>query len=61
MYVCLCHETTCKTVRDAVADGALTCKQVSAKCGAGSDCGRCLRTLKAVIEAHLSESVPVAS
>lgn len=38
-------------VADAVANGASTCKQVAAACGAGLDCGRCLRNLRAMIEA----------
>lgn len=61
MYVCLCNGTTCQTVADAVAGGAVTCKQVAAVCGAGTDCGRCLRNLKAIIEAQVVDPVTVAS
>lgn len=50
MYVCLCSGTTCAMVGEAVAGGATTCKQVAAACGAGLDCGRCLRNLKALVE-----------
>lgn len=50
MYVCLCSGTTCKMVADAVARGASTCRQVALDCGAGLDCGRCLRNLKAIVE-----------
>lgn len=56
MYVCLCRGTTCKTVKEAVAGGACTAKQVAAACGAGLDCGRCLRNLKATVEAAVSAS-----
>lgn len=52
MYVCLCTGVTCTKVKDAIARGATTSKQVAAECGAGSDCGRCLRNLKAMIDAH---------
>ncbi len=52
MYVCLCAGTTCSMVSDAVAGGARTCRQVADACGAGLDCGRCLRNLKALIESH---------
>lgn len=51
MYVCLCSGATCSMVAEAVAEGATTCKQVAAACGAGLDCGRCLRNLKALVEA----------
>ncbi len=52
MYVCLCVGVTNKTVADAVAAGASTSKQVAAACGAGSECGRCLRTVRSIIEAE---------
>jgi bacterioferritin-associated ferredoxin len=52
MYVCLCVGVTNQTVADAVAAGASTSKQVAAACGAGSECGRCRRTVRAIIEAR---------
>ncbi|MFN8071203.1 MAG: (2Fe-2S)-binding protein [Mycobacterium sp.] len=58
MYVCLCGEVTCTMVAEAVAGGASTCKQVAAACGAGLDCGRCLRNLRAMIE---TQSAPAAA
>ncbi|MGO9035969.1 (2Fe-2S)-binding protein [Mycobacterium sp.] len=51
MYVCLCVGATSQTVSDAVAGGASTSKEVAAACGAGTDCGRCRRTLRAIIAA----------
>jgi bacterioferritin-associated ferredoxin len=51
MYVCLCVGATNQTVSDAVARGASTSKEVAAVCGAGADCGRCRRTLRAIIAA----------
>lgn len=50
MYVCLCLGITNATVSEAVAQGASTTRQVAAACGAGSECGRCRRTVRAVIE-----------
>lgn len=61
MYVCLCSGATCRTVAEAVANGASNCKQVAVACGAGLDCGRCLRTLKAVIESESAALVAAAS
>jgi bacterioferritin-associated ferredoxin len=52
MYVCLCVGVTSETVRDAVADGAATSKQVAAACGAGTACGRCRQTVRAIIAAQ---------
>ncbi|MEE6177394.1 (2Fe-2S)-binding protein [Mycobacterium sp. 050134] len=51
MYVCLCVGATNQTVSDAVAQGASTSKEIAAVCGAGADCGRCRRTLRAIIAA----------
>ncbi|MFZ0832633.1 MAG: (2Fe-2S)-binding protein [Mycobacterium sp.] len=51
MYVCLCHGVTSQTVAEAVARGASTTNEVAGACGAGSDCGRCRRTVQAIIKA----------
>ena len=51
MYVCLCHGVTNHTVAIVVAAGAATSKQVAQACFAGSECGRCRRSVRAIIEA----------
>ena len=51
MYVCLCVGATNHTVAECVARGASTSKEVAAACGAGGDCGRCRRTVRAIIDA----------
>ncbi|AEV76706.1 bacterioferritin-associated ferredoxin [Mycolicibacterium rhodesiae NBB3] len=50
MYVCLCQGVTNETVSAAIVAGASTPKQVSAACGAGSECGRCCRTIRSIID-----------
>jgi bacterioferritin-associated ferredoxin len=52
MFVCLCLGVTTEAVRDAIDNGASTSRQVAAACGAGSQCGRCRRTVRAIIAAH---------
>lgn len=52
MYVCLCTGATTQAVREAVVGGASTCRQVAAACGAGTDCGRCWRTVRDIIASH---------
>nr|WP_006243580.1 (2Fe-2S)-binding protein [Mycolicibacterium tusciae] len=52
MFVCLCVGVTSHDVDKAVANGACTSKQVTEACGAGGDCGRCRRTLRAIIATH---------
>ncbi|MCZ0728276.1 bacterioferritin-associated ferredoxin [Mycolicibacterium iranicum] len=51
MYVCLCLGVTNETVSEAVAAGATSTQQVAQACGAGSECGRCRRTVRLIIEA----------
>jgi bacterioferritin-associated ferredoxin len=53
MYVCLCKGVTSQTVSEVVAQGASTTKKVAKACGAGSECGRCRRTVRAIINAAL--------
>ena len=38
-------------VSEAIARGASTSKQVALACGAGLDCGRCLRNVKEIVDA----------
>lgn len=53
MYVCLCRGVSSQTIIDAVRKGANTTKKVAAECGAGSDCGRCRRTVQTIIAAEM--------
>jgi bacterioferritin-associated ferredoxin len=52
MFVCLCNGITSHEVAEAVDCGAATTKQVALACGAGADCGRCRRTVRAIIESR---------
>lgn len=60
MYVCLCVGVTNQTVADVVAGGATTSKQVAVACGAGAECGRCRRTVRAIIEARRGDAALVS-
>ncbi|MBX9981020.1 MAG: (2Fe-2S)-binding protein [Mycobacterium sp.] len=60
MFVCLCNGITSQMVADAVAAGAATTNQVAAACGAGADCGRCRRTVRAILTSGSVGSEPVA-
>jgi bacterioferritin-associated ferredoxin len=52
MFVCLCNGITSHQVIEAVDCGACTTKQVATACGAGADCGRCRRTVRAIIDSR---------
>jgi bacterioferritin-associated ferredoxin len=49
MFVCLCNGVTSQTVAEVVEAGASTTKDVAQVCGAGADCGRCRRTVQAIL------------
>ncbi|MEZ0355137.1 bacterioferritin-associated ferredoxin [Mycobacterium sp. SA01] len=51
MFVCLCNGVTSQVVAEAVEAGATTTRQVAKACGAGAECGRCRRTVRAIIDA----------
>jgi bacterioferritin-associated ferredoxin len=51
MFVCLCNGVTSQTVGEVVAAGASTTKDVAHACGAGAECGRCRRTVQAILRA----------
>ena len=58
MFVCLCIGVTSHVVSEAVANGASTSKEVADACGAGSDCGRCRRSVRAIIAANQVNGSP---
>jgi bacterioferritin-associated ferredoxin len=49
MFVCLCRGVTREVVEDLVANGAVSTKKIAQACGAGMECGRCRRTVRAII------------
>jgi bacterioferritin-associated ferredoxin len=52
VFVCSCRATTSGTVREVIAGGARTVRQVAERCGACQDCGRCAVHIRALLEAH---------
>lgn len=60
MYVCVCHAVTEGDVRDHVASGACTAKEVRAACGMRPGCGSCVTRICALIGQHAEETVTAA-
>ncbi|WP_407687538.1 (2Fe-2S)-binding protein [Mycobacterium sp. HUMS_1102779] len=58
MFVCLCNGVTNQTVCEAIAAGASTTRDVARVCGAGADCGRCRRTVRAILRSAAPGSAP---
>ncbi|MDT3400144.1 (2Fe-2S)-binding protein [Streptomyces sp. B1866] len=49
MYVCSCFGITEKQVREHASTGACTPRQIAGACGAGTDCGSCVRRIQALL------------
>jgi bacterioferritin-associated ferredoxin len=58
MYVCLCTGVTSHVVDAVVAAGASTSREITEACGAGGECGRCRRTLRAMLAAYRVNGCP---
>lgn len=50
MYVCLCHGVTDKTIRQAAAAGCNSLAQLRCELKVASQCGKCARQAKAVLD-----------
>ena len=49
MIVCLCRGVPDQTVQRAISSGATTVEALARACGAGTDCGACVRALAGLI------------
>lgn len=64
MYICLCHGVTDSQIRQEVCEGACSLREVSRRLGVATQCGKCGRCAKALVEETLdafSVEAPVAA
>jgi bacterioferritin-associated ferredoxin len=57
MFVCICRGVSLNAVHAAVEAGAETPEAVEAACGAGGDCGTCVREVAEVIRERRGRTV----
>lgn len=50
MFVCVCKAVSDTEVKAVISEGARTVAEVTARCGAGGDCGSCKGTIQCMIE-----------
>ncbi|APR69205.1 MULTISPECIES: bacterioferritin-associated ferredoxin [Acinetobacter] len=55
MYVCLCRGITDQDIKDAVANGTESYREIREQLGLGTCCGRCAPEAKAIISEELAE------
>jgi len=53
MYVCICRGITDKQLIKSIDEGANTMKELSAKHGIGSQCGKCCQCAKKILNQTL--------
>lgn len=56
MYVCLCHAVTDRQIKQAVAEGVCSLRQVQLCLRVGTNCGKCIPSAREVIDAALDAS-----
>ena len=49
MIVCLCHGVSSGRIRALIGAGADTPRKIAAACRAGTDCGSCVGTIRAMV------------
>ena len=55
MYVCLCRGITVQDIKDAVANGAESYREIRELLDLGTCCGRCAPEAKSIINEELAE------
>lgn len=61
MNLCMCKGVTDQQIRQAVAQGARTMGEISARFGVGIECGKCLHDVQQFLEGCLAETVLVST
>ena len=60
MIVCLCANVSERKLRETIAGGATTLKEVERRCGAGAGCGACRPFIRECLRAACQASQPAA-
>jgi len=57
MYVCVCHAVTEDVVREHVAAGACSAKEVRAACGMRPGCGSCVARICTLLKEGIQDGL----
>ncbi len=55
MYVCICGAVTDSAIKRAVAEGARSLRDLSARTGCSTQCGRCVGVAREVLDSALRQ------
>jgi len=56
MYICICNAVTDSAIRQAVADGVRSFRELSERTHCSTQCGRCVPLARQVLDQALAES-----
>ncbi len=54
--MCVCKAIKSQEISEVIHSGKRTVEEIGQSCGAGTDCGSCVRRLQRFLDAQLSES-----
>lgn len=60
MVICLCKGVSDKKIRQLIAGGAKSLREIMASCKAGSDCGSCVCAVKEMLNQDRCAAVGIA-
>lgn len=55
MFVCICHGVTDTEIKTSIEEGATTYKQLQTELKVGTQCGKCCRCTKHILNNKLME------
>jgi bacterioferritin-associated ferredoxin len=58
MYVCICQQITCGQIRAAADQGINDIRELKQQLGVASQCGKCARCARGVLEQALGAKAP---
>ena len=58
MIVCVCKGVNEREIRETITSGCATEESIGHLCGAGTDCGSCLETLRELIDERTAHHAP---
>ena len=53
MYICLCKAVSDKAIKQEIASGACSMRDLKANLGVGSQCGKCVNQASAILHNEL--------
>jgi len=59
MYICVCKAVTDKAIRQIVAEGACSMRELKQCLGVGSQCGKCTTAAQDVLNRSLTEQMRI--